>query len=391
MRGSLDGIRVLEAASFIAGPYCAMMLADQGADVIKIERPGSGDENRAEPPFVKGESAPFMLWNRNKRSVTLDLKADEDKERFLKLVDTADVLIENFRTGAMDRLGFGYEELAKRNPRLIYASVTGYGGTGPLSKTGGFDLVLQGFTGLMALSGGEHEGPHRLPIPICDITAGLYLSVGVLSALQARERTGRGQRVETSLYEAGLALQLYEAAAFFATGTTPKKLGQKHRGVAPYQVFPTSDGHITLGIAQQNFWVRFCELVGQQELASDPRFGTNGDRMANNDELVLVMNEILAKDTTRNWLERLSALGIPCGPIQTTDEALTNEQAVARNMVVSVTHPIVGMTKTLGSPIKMSEFPPSVRTPAPLLGEHNDSLLGSLAVAENSKKKGARS
>jgi crotonobetainyl-CoA:carnitine CoA-transferase CaiB-like acyl-CoA transferase len=392
MRGSLDGIRVLEAASFIAGPYCAMMLADQGADVIKIERPGSGDENRAEPPFVKGESAPFMLWNRNKRSVTLDLKADDDKEQFLKLVDTADVLIENFRTGAMERLGFGYEELAKRNPRLIYASVTGYGGTGPLSKTGGFDLVLQGFTGLMALSGGEHEGPHRLPIPICDIAAGLYLSVGVLSALQARERTGRGQRVETSLYEAGLALQLYEAAAFFATGTTPKKLGQKHRGVAPYQVFPTSDGHITLGIAQQNFWVRFCELVGQRELASDPRFGTNGDRMANNDELVLVMNEILAKDSTKNWLERLSALGIPCGPIQTTDQALTHEQAIAREMVVSVTHPVVGMTKTLGSPIKMSEFPPSVRTSAPLLGEHNDSLLGSLAAAENSRRnKGTRS
>ena len=392
MRGSLDGIRVLEAASFIAGPYCAMMLADQGADVIKVERPGSGDENRAEPPFFKGESAPFMLWNRNKRSVTLDLKVAEDKERFLKLVDTADVLIENFRTGAMDRLGFGYEELALRNPRLIYASVTGYGGTGPLSKTGGFDLVLQGFTGLMALSGGEHEGPHRLPIPICDIAAGLYLSVGVLSALQARERTGRGQRVETSLYEAGLALQLYEAASYFATGETPRKLGQKHRGVAPYQVFPTSDGHITLGIAQQNFWIRFCESVGQPELASDPRFTTNGNRMTNNDDLVVVMTDILVKDTTEAWLNRLDALGVPSGPIQTTDQALTHEQAVVRGMVVSVTHPIVGVTKTLGSPIKMSEFPPSVRMPAPLLGEHNDSLLESLAAIEKPRRnKGASS
>jgi crotonobetainyl-CoA:carnitine CoA-transferase CaiB-like acyl-CoA transferase len=386
MRGSLDGIRVLEAASFIAGPYCAMLLADQGADVIKIERPGSGDENRAEPPFFKGESAPFMLWNRNKRSVALDLKADADRENFMRLIDTSDVLIENFRTGAMDRLGFGYEELAKRNPRLIYASVTGYGGTGPLARTGGFDLVLQGFTGLMALSGGEHEGPHRLPVPICDIAAGLYLSVGVLSALQARERTGRGQRVETSLYEAGLALQLYEAASYFATGATPKKLGQKHRGVAPYQVFPTSDGHITLGIAQQNFWVRFCELVGQPELASDSRFATNGERMANNDELVGLMNGILVKDTTEAWLDRLQALGIPSGPIQTTDQALTHEQAVARGMVVSVTHPTVGETKTLGSPIKMSEFPPTVRTPAPLLGEHNDSLLGSLAATESPRR-----
>jgi crotonobetainyl-CoA:carnitine CoA-transferase CaiB-like acyl-CoA transferase len=378
MHGSLHGIRVLEAASFIAGPYSAMMLADQGADVIKIERPGTGDENRSEPPFFKGESAPFMLWNRNKRSVTLDLKAEEDKQSFLKLTDTADVLIENFRTGAMDRLGLGYEVLAKRNPRLIYASVTGYGPNGPLSKTGGFDLVLQGFTGLMALSGGEHEGPHRLPIPICDIAAGLYLSVGILSALQARERTGRGQRVETSLFEAGLSLQLYEAASFFATGESPKKLGQKHRGVAPYQIFPTADGHMTLGIAQQNFWIRFCECAGRPELASDLRFATNGDRMSNNDQLIAIMNAILVKDTTKAWLDRLGALGIPSGPIQTTDQALMHEQAVARGMVVSVDHPAVGTTKTLGSPITMSEFPPLVRRPAPLLGEHTHDVLAQL-------------
>jgi crotonobetainyl-CoA:carnitine CoA-transferase CaiB-like acyl-CoA transferase len=378
MDGSLHGIRVLEAASFIAGPYAAMLLADQGADVIKIERPGVGDENRSEPPFFKGESAPFMLWNRNKRSIALDLKHEQEREAFLQLIETTDVLIENFRTGAMARLGLDYEQLSKRNPRLIYASVTGYGSEGPLSKTGGFDLVLQGFTGLMALSGGEKDGPHRLPIPICDIAAGLYLTVGILSALQARERTGHGQRVETSLFEAGLSLQLYEAASFFATGESPKKLGQKHRGVAPYQIFPTSDGHITLGIAQQNFWLRFCECVDRPALAQDPRFATNGDRMAHNDELVVIMNEILKSEPTGAWLVKLAELGIPSGPIQTTDQALAHEQAKIRKMVVSVTHPTVGATNTLGSPIKMSEFPATVRRPAPLLGEHTAEMLSEL-------------
>jgi crotonobetainyl-CoA:carnitine CoA-transferase CaiB-like acyl-CoA transferase len=380
MDGSLHGIRVLEAASFIAGPYAAMLLADQGADVIKIERPGVGDENRTEPPFIKGESAPFMLWNRNKRSLVLDLKAAQDKEAFLKLIETTDVLIENFRTGAMARLGLDYEQLSKRNPRLIYASVTGYGSEGPLSKTGGFDLVLQGFTGLMALSGGEKEGPHRLPIPICDITAGLYLTVGILSALQARQLTGRGQRVETSLFEAGLSLQLYEAASFFATGESPKKLGQKHRGVAPYQIFPTSDGHIALGIAQQNFWLRFCECAGRPDLAADPRFATNGDRMAHNDGLVAILNEVFMGGSTEVWLTKLSALGIPCGPIQTTDQALVHEQAKVRKMVLPVTHPTVGVTSTLGSPIKMSEFPATIRRPAPLLGEHTSELLSELRL-----------
>lgn len=375
MHGALAGIRVIEVASFIAGPYCSMMLADQGADVIKVERPGIGDENRTEPPFIKGESAPFMLWNRNKRSVALDLKANDDRESFFKLVDSADVLIENHRAGTMSRLGFGYEDLARRNPRLIYGSVTGYGSNGPLSTAGGFDIVLQGFTGLMALSGGENEGPHRLPIPICDIAASLYLCVGILSALQARERTGRGQRVETSLYEAGLSLQLYEAASYFATGAPPAKLGQKHRGVAPYQIFPTSDGHITLGIAQQNFWDRFCTSVGRPELLTDPRFASNRDRMANNNVLVDVVTEIMLPESSQVWLDRLAALGIPSGPIQTTDQALTHEQAVAREMVVSVVHPTAGDTKTLGNPIKMSEFPPKVRLPAPLLGEHNDSAL----------------
>lgn len=381
MMQALSGLKVLELASFIAGPYCAMMLADQGADVIKVERPGTGDENRTEPPFINGESAPFMLWNRNKRSVTLDLKNAADRERFLALVDDADVLIENYRTGAMERLGLGFEALSRRNPRLVYASVSGYGRTGEFATKGGFDLILQGFTGLMALTGGEKEGPHRLPIPVCDIAAGLYLSFGVVAALQARERTGKGQHVETSLFEAGLSLQLYEAAAVFATGTAPAKLGQKHRGVAPYQIFRTGTDHVTIGVAQQNFWIKFCSILGRPELTDDPRFASNANRVANIDELVPMIEAELAKQPASHWLAALEEAGVPCGVIQTTDRALFHPHAQFREMVVPVKHPVAGETRTLGVPIKMSATPAAVRTAAPLLGEHNDEILGALAPA----------
>lgn len=375
---ALSGIRVLELATFIAGPYCSMMLADQGAEVIKIEKPGVGDENRTEPPFINGESAPFMLWNRNKKSVVLDLKADADRERFLKLVDTADVLIENFRPGTMDRLGFGYDVLGARNPRLVYASITGYGRSGELAQRGGFDLVMQGFTGLMDLTGPEDAGPHRMPIPVCDIMAGLYLSVGVLTALQARSATEKGQRVETSLFEAALSMQLYEAATVFATNGPPRKLGQKHRGVAPYQIFKTGTDYITIGVAQQNFWERFCAIIGREDLESDPRFDTNAKRVANIDELVPLIEDALAGKPGDYWLRQLEDAGVPCGVIQSTDKALFHDHAVSREMVVSVEHPKAGPTKTLGIPIKLSGTPGAVRQPAPLLGEHTEQVLSQI-------------
>jgi len=370
MTQALSGLKVLEMASFIAGPYCAMMLADQGADVIKVERPGVGDENRTEPPFQNGESAPFMLWNRNKRSVTLNLKEEADKAEFLRLAAKADVIIENYRTGAMERLGFGYDDIAKINPRIIFASISGYGRTGEFATKGGFDLVLQGFTGLMALTGPADQGPHRMPIPVCDITAGLHLTIGILTALQARERTGRGQRVEASLFEAGLSLQLYEAAGVFATGKPPEKLGQKHRGVAPYQIFRTGTDHVTIGVAQQNFWISFCTLLDRPALLEDPRFLSNADRVANIDALVPLVEEALILQPADYWLEQLEAVGVPCGVIQTTDRALAHPLSAHRQMVAEVTHPVVGPMKTLGVPIKLSDTPGSVRSHAPLLGEH---------------------
>ena len=372
---ALEGLKVLELASFIAGPYCAMTLADQGADVLKIERPGVGDENRTEPPFVNGESAPFMLWNRNKRSVTMNLKDPGDKARFLELVDEADVLIENYRTGAMERLGLGYDDLSARNPGLIYASISGYGRNGDFSGKGGFDLVLQGFTGLMSITGAEDHGPHRLPIPVCDITAGMQLAIGVLTALQARERTGRGQRVESSLYEAGLSLQLYESAAVFATGEAPEKLGQRHRGVAPYQIFPTQTDHITVGVAQQNFWKQLCHLIGREELFADPRFEDNARRMENVRELVPMIEAEMVKQPADYWLRELEAAGVPCGVIQTTDRALAHPLAAQREMVLSVKHPVAGDHQTLGIPVKLWDTPGAVTRPAPLLGEHNGELV----------------
>lgn len=371
---ALEGLKVLELASFIAGPYCAMTLADQGADVIKVERPGVGDENRTEPPFVNGESAPFMLWNRNKRSITMNLKDPEQKKQFLELVDEADVLIENYRTGAMDRLGLDYETLSKRNPRLIYASISGYGRSGEFATKGGFDLVLQGFTGLMALTGPEDDGPHRMPIPVCDITAGMQLTIGILTALEARHKTGRGQWVESSLFDAGLSLQLYESAGVFATGEPPERLGQRHRGVAPYQIFQTSTDHITIGVAQQNFWLKLCSLIGREDLNDDPRFCDNAVRVANIKELVPLLEEQLVKKSAEYWLQALEDVGVPCGVIQTTDRALAHPLTEARSMVVPVTHPKAGKHKTLGIPIKLSATPGSIRRHAPMLGEHDGEI-----------------
>src|SRR5215470_11135623 len=270
MASALERLKVVDLSSHLSGPYCAMLLADHGADVIKVERPGSGDDARRMPPFVGGESAPFMIWNRNKRSVIIDLKSEAGKAELLALIDGADVLIENFRPGTLERLGLGWPTLSARNPRLIYAAISGFGQTGPYRDRGGFDLVTQGMSGLMSVCGPEDGPPFRLPIAISDIAAGCYAAVGVLAALEARHRTGEGQLVETSLLDSAVSFGLYEAAHFFATGERPPRLGQAHRGSSPYQVFKTRDGWITIGGAQQNFWQRLCELLDLKHLLEDP-------------------------------------------------------------------------------------------------------------------------
>jgi crotonobetainyl-CoA:carnitine CoA-transferase CaiB-like acyl-CoA transferase len=378
MQGALDGIRVLDLTNHLSGPYCGMLLGDLGADVIKIERPGEGDEARHMPPFIKGEGSPFMLWNRNKRSIVLDLKSEGGRKAIHALARDADILLENFRPGTLDRLGIGYGALRATNPKLIYCAISGFGQTGPYRNRGGFDLMTQGMSGLMAVCGPEDGAPFRLPIAISDVAAGCYATIGILAALEARHRTGTGQMVETSLLDSAVSFGLYEAAHFFATGERPPRLGQAHRGNAPYQVFKTKDGWITIGGAQQNFWTRLCNVLGLTELADDPRFRTNALRVQNNKELVALLQERVETQTAAHWLNELEVAGVPSGPVLTHDEVFTDPQILAREMVQEIEHPAAGLIRTLGNPIKMSRTKPAIRRPAPLLGEHTAEILAEI-------------
>jgi crotonobetainyl-CoA:carnitine CoA-transferase CaiB-like acyl-CoA transferase len=372
---ALQRLIVVDLSNNLSGPYCAMLLADHGADVIKVEKPSGGDEARNMPPFVGGESAPFMLWNRNKRSVVIDLKSEAGKAKLLSLIDGADVLIENFRPGTLERLGLGWPSLAARNPRLIYAAISGFGQTGPYRDRGGFDLVTQGMAGLMSVTGPVDGPPHRMPIAISDVAAGLHLAVGILAAVEARHHTGRGQLVETSLLEAAMSFGVYEAAHVAATGQPPPRLGQAHRGTSPYQVFPTADGWITVGAAQSNFWSKLCELIGAPQLRDDPRFAANADRVRNNGELVALLEREFAKKPSAHWLEAMDAAGIPAGPVLDFAAAMADPHVVDRAMVVETEHPAAGRLRTLGIPVKLSETPGALRRPAPRLGEHTREVL----------------
>jgi crotonobetainyl-CoA:carnitine CoA-transferase CaiB-like acyl-CoA transferase len=384
MVGALDKLVVIDFTNHLSGPYCAMILADQGADVIKVERPGKGDDLRQSPPHINGEGAPFMLWNRNKRSIELDLKNLDDLKTAKELVKTADVMIENFRPGVAERIGIGYETMAKLNPSLIYCSISGFGQTGPYSSRGGFDLVAQAMSGLMTINGPPEGGPYRIPIAISDVAAGMNGAIGILTALQHRNKTGEGQQVDVSLLESALSMCVYEAANVFATGQQPERLGQGHRGSAPYQIFPTKDGWLALGASQQKFWEQTCEIIGADDLISDPRFLEKKDRVARQQELAAILAPYFQKENTKHWFEKLDALGIPCGPVMDHLETLSDPHIVAREMIAKVHHPKAGSGRTLGTPIKLSKTPGGVRRAAPTLGEHNDEVRAQL----KSKAKG---
>jgi crotonobetainyl-CoA:carnitine CoA-transferase CaiB-like acyl-CoA transferase len=379
---ALEGLRVIDLTSHLSGPYCSMLLADHGADVIKVERPEEGDDARRMPPFVNGQSSPFMLWNRNKRSIALDLKAERDRDICRDLARGADVFLENFKPGTAARLGLGYDDLAALNPRLVYCSISGYGQTGPYSERPGFDLMMQAMTGIMSVTGPEDGPPHRLPLAICDIGAGMFAALGILAALQARARSGRGQQVDTSLHEAGIAFGLYEAAHLFATGERPARLGQAHRGGAPYQVFRTADGWVTIGPNTQPLWRKFCATIGRDELAQDARFKDNPARVANRKALVALLEEVLARHGTTHWVDLLTAAGVPVGPVMTYDEVFADPQVKAREMVAEIDHPAAGRMRTLGIPVKLSATPGTLRRPAPLLGEHGAEILAELQARQ---------
>ncbi|MBR0643082.1 CaiB/BaiF CoA transferase family protein [Plastoroseomonas hellenica] len=366
---ALDGLLVLDLTTFLSGPYCTMMLGDLGAEVIKVERP-EGDEARRMPPFVEERSQPFALWNRNKRSIALDLKSPADAALLWRLVGRADVLVENFRPGALARAGFGWPALHAANPRLVLASISGFGQTGPWAQHGGFDMMAQGMSGLMAGNGPPDGEPYRLPIAITDLAAGMFTMSAVLAALLAREKTGEGQQIDQSLFEAGLALGVYEAAHVLSQGTRPERMGQLHRGNSPYRAFRTRDGWITIGANKDAFWRMLCDVIGRPDLPGDPRFATNADRVRNNDALVPLLQAALDRESSAHWLEHLGAAGIPAEAVLAYDEALAHPQAVARGVTAEIADAGRGPTRTLASPLRLGATPAALRRRAPDLDEH---------------------
>ncbi|ADB32645.1 Formyl-CoA transferase [Kribbella flavida DSM 17836] len=377
--GALDGLRVLDLTQVMAGPFCTMLLADLGADVIKIENPAAGDQTRRSWGYaVQGEdSRAFLALNRNKRSVCLDLKAPGDLASFHRLVTTADVVVENFRPGVTKRLGVDYETLAAINPRLIYASVSGFGQTGPYADRPGYDLIAQAMSGVMSITGAPGGEPMKSGLPVGDLGAGLFCAFGIVAAVHARERTGAGQCVETSLFEAALAMSVWESTEYWATGEVPQPLGSANRMSAPYQALRTKDGHLTLGANNERLWQRLCTALDVADLLADPRFATNTDRMAHRDELAAALEQRLAAATTDEWVARLLAAGVPAGPIQDYRQVLDDDPHVkARGMVQEIDHPVEGRVRVLGSAVRLSGTPARIRRHPPLLGEHTAEVLG---------------
>jgi crotonobetainyl-CoA:carnitine CoA-transferase CaiB-like acyl-CoA transferase len=383
--GPLQGMTVIELCHHMAGPTCGLMLADMGADVIKIEKMAGGDDSRrATPPEIAGESAAFMMMNRNKRGVVLDLKTEKGVAALRKLIARADVVTENFRPGVMERLGLGYDDLKAENPGLIYASISGFGRSGPYAKRGGFDLIAQGMSGLMSITGERPDGPPvKVGAPMCDITAGLLLALGICAAYSHRLKTGEGQRLDTSLFEAGITHTYWQSAIAFATGVAPRAMGSAHPLNAPYQAVRTSDGYINIGANGKVFWEKLCELIGAPHLADDPRFRSNGDRLANLKALEAELNARFEVESCDHWLGVLEAAGIPAGPILDVIEMHNDPQTAAREMVPTVEHPVAGTVKTLGLPIKFESTPGRVAEPAPVFGQHTSEVLRELGYNDD--------
>lgn len=374
--GPLAGMRVLELAQIMAGPTCGMLLADMGADVVKVEKlPGGDDVRGYREPRVNGESAPFMMLNRNKRGIAVDLKRAEGCEILLRMVAKADVVTENFRLGTLERLGLGYDVLSKVNPALIYCAISGYGRTGPDAARGGFDLIAQGFAGLMSITGMPGGPPVKCGNPVADINAGILAALGIVAAWAHRLRTGKGQVVDTSLAEAALQQTYWQAAIHFATGASPGPTGSAHVLTAPYQAFEAADGWLNVGGANQANWERIAEVLGHPEWCADPRFATNAARMANLATLAAAMGAVIATRPRAEWIAAFDAAGVPAGPVHTIGEALSHPQTRARGMVVDVVHSRAGPTRALGCPIHFSVTPTAITRAAPLLGEHTRALL----------------
>jgi crotonobetainyl-CoA:carnitine CoA-transferase CaiB-like acyl-CoA transferase len=374
---ALDKLMVLDLTQVMAGPFCCQLLADFGAQVTKVEPIGVGDTTRHSMGFrmKNGTSAAFLAVNRNKDSIAIDLKHDDGREAFLRLVEGADVVVENFRPGVTTRLGVDYPTLREVNPGLIYASISGFGQTGPYASRPGYDLIAQAMSGVMSVTGEPGSEPVKCGVPIADLSAGLFCTVGILSAYIARQSTGVGQHVDTSLFESALALSIWETAELWGAGRVPQPFGSAHRLNAPYQALRTRDGFVTVGGNNQRLWTRLCETVGLPDLVKDPRFATNPDRMAHREALVVELESALKDRDTDDWVEALLAAGVPAGPIRNYEQVCEDPHTQAREMVVDMSHPVEGVIHGLGIPVKLSETPGRIRRAAPLLGQHTDEVL----------------
>ena len=374
--GPLAGMVVLDLTQILAGPMCTMVLADMGADVIKIEKPQGGDDNRRMgPPFVKDWSAGFLAANRNKRSLALDLRSERGCEVFRRLVTEADAVIENFRPGVMERFGLGYESLKDIKPSLVYCTISGFGSTGPARNRGGFDLVAQGVSGLMSITGHPDMPPAKVGVPITDLTAGLYGANGVMAAYIHSLKTGQGQMVDTSLMEAGIAYTVWESSVYFAEGEIPGPLGSAHRVSAPYQALRTRNGYLNLGSATQPTWEQLCRAIGREDLMDDDRFRNPWDRKAREKELADLLEETFTTQDTEHWLELLDQAGVVAGPIYNMEQVYRDPQVLARDMLVDIEDPELGTIHNIGVPVKLSETPGKIRRRAPALGEHSSEVL----------------
>lgn len=378
MAGPLDGMKVLDLTRVLAGPYATMLLGDLGAEVIKIEQPGTGDESRNFGPFKNGFSLYFMSVNRGKQSVTLNLKTERGQAVFKRLLKQTDVLVENFRPGTMEKLGLDYDTLRVEHPSLIYAACSGFGQTGPYAQQGAYDMIIQGMGGIISITGEPDGPPVRVGTSISDITAALFTTIGVLSALHHRNRTGRGQLVDVAMLDSLVAVLENAVVRYFATGEAPKPLGARHPAITPFEAFASADGHVIIALGNDTLWAKFCEHVDRQELISDERFRTNADRTENHGELFPILSEVMSQRKTDDWIDALGAIGVPCGPINAMDKVVSHPQVQAREMITRIAHRITGEVEVPGVPIKLSETPGTVDAPAPSLGEHTTAVLTDL-------------
>jgi crotonobetainyl-CoA:carnitine CoA-transferase CaiB-like acyl-CoA transferase len=381
---ALQGLRVLDVTQVLAGPFCGQLLGDMGADVIKVEPPQTGDQSRRALGFsMKGDdTAAFLAVNRNKRSLTLNLKSDAGRDAFYRLAKQSDIVIENFRPGVAKRLGIDYESLSAVQPRIICASISGYGQDGPYSARPAHDLIAQGMAGLMSVTGEPDGPPAKVGISIADLSAGLFCAYGIVCAVVARERTGRGQYIDTSIFEAPVAMAVFESTELWGLGRVPKPLGSTNRTAAPNQALRARDGYINVCAANERLWRRLCEALGRNDLPCDPRFAQNMDRMAHQAELADELERTLSARDVADWVDHLLAAGIPVGPILDYGQVFSDPHTTARQMVVEMDHPVEGMLKGLGIPVKLSDTPGSVRTAAPLLGADTDGILGELGFSD---------